>query len=80
MKVNEKNKALYDKNFVKVECTSDNVECCDNNGNWTKAEPLNNDPQIQEYGAITDILKQGYLHKDYKRTCLFRDKRTFGCI
>lgn len=63
--INETNKALWDKNFIKVEC-SDDVLSCGDDGVYKKAEPLNNDPVIQEYGAILDILKQGYLHKDYK--------------
>ena len=63
--INEHNKNLWDKSFIKVE-GNDEVQTCDNNGNWVKAEPLNNDPQIQEYGAVTDLLKYGYLNKDYK--------------
>jgi len=63
--INETNKTLWDKNFIKVE-GGDDVQSCGDDGVYKKAEPLNNDPTIQEYGAITDILKQGYLHKDYK--------------
>ncbi len=63
--INEANKTLWDKNFVKVD-GSDDAQSCGNDGIYRKAESLNNDPQIQEYGAITDIMKQGYLHKDYK--------------
>lgn len=63
--INEKNKKLWDNNFIKVD-GDDDVQSCDKSGNWVKAEPLNNDPQIQEFGAVTDILKQGYLYKDYK--------------
>lgn len=63
--INEKNKKLWDNNFVVVE-GSDDVQSCGDDGVWKKAEPLNNNPMIQEYGAVTDILKQGYLHKDYK--------------
>lgn len=62
--INEKNKALWDKNFIKVD-GSDDVQTCEN-GVWKKAEPLNNDPDIQEYGAVTDILKNGYFNKEYK--------------
>lgn len=63
--INETNKILWDKNFIKVE-GSDDVKTCGDDGVWKNAKPLNNDPQIQEYGAVTDILKLGYLHKDYK--------------
>jgi hypothetical protein len=62
---NEKNKAMWDKNFILAE-GDDSVQCCGDDGVWKKAEPLNNDPEIQEFGAITDILKHGYLNLDYK--------------
>jgi|ERR1035437_1382320 hypothetical protein len=66
--VNEKNKALYDQNFVKtvIDESDDSIQSCGEDGVWRKAEPLNDDPEIQEYGAIVDILKNGYLNKDYK--------------
>jgi len=65
--INETNKILWDKNFIKVECSDDDdIQSCGEDGVYKKAESLNNDPTIQEYGAIIDILKQGYLHKDYK--------------
>lgn len=64
--INEKNKALWDRNFIKVESNEYDLDCCNNNGVYKKAELLNNDPDIQEFGAIVDISKQGYLHKDYK--------------
>ena len=63
--INETNKILWDKNFIKVEDGGDVLSCI-GDGISKKAEPLNNDPTIQEYGAITDILKHGYLHKNYK--------------
>lgn len=63
--INEKNKAIYDKNFVRVE-GSDEVQTQDASGNWVNAEPLNNDPDIQEYGGITDVIKYGFRNKDYK--------------
>lgn len=62
---NEKNKSLWDKNFIVVNGDND-VQTIGTDGTYTKAEPLNNDPSIQEYGAVTDILKNGYLNKDYK--------------
>ena len=64
-KINEKNKALWDSNFIKVE-GRDDVQSCEDGGVWKKAEPLNNDPDVQEYGAVTDLLKCGYLNRDYK--------------
>lgn len=63
--INKTNKTLWDKNFIKVD-GGDEVHSCGEDGVYKKAEPLNNDPIIQEYGAVVDILKQGYLHKDYK--------------
>jgi hypothetical protein len=65
MEINEKNKVLWDKNFENV-TGDDNTFIRGENGELTKAVPLNNDPEIQEYGAITDILKYGYFEKDYK--------------
>lgn len=63
--INEKNKELWDKNFIPSN-GDDNTFARRENGELTKAVPLNNDPEIQEYGAVTDILKQGYLYRDYK--------------
>lgn len=63
--INEANKTLWNKNFTNVE-GDDDVQSCGSDGVYSKAVPLNNDPEIQEYGAITDILKHGYLNKDYK--------------
>ena len=71
--INEKNKALWDKNFVRVE-GSDEVQTQDASGNWVNAEPLNNDPEIQEFGAVVDVLKYGYTNKDYKIYQLNSDK------
>jgi hypothetical protein len=65
-KINENNKAIYDKNFVIVENDDCDVQQSDGNGGWIKAQPLNNDPQIQEFGGITDLLKIGFLNKNYK--------------
>lgn len=63
--INETNKALWDASFINVD-GDDDTFTRDESGKLVKAIPLNNDPVIQEYGAVTDILKQGYLHKDYK--------------
>jgi len=63
--INENNKALWDNNFINVEL-DDNNQSCGDDGLYKPAEPLNNDPIIQEYGAVTDILKHGYFNKDYK--------------
>ena len=51
------------KNFIKVE-GGDDVQSCGDDGVYKKAEPLNNDPTIQEYGAVVDILKQGYFTQE----------------
>ena len=65
MEINENNKVLWDKNFENVN-GDNNTFTRGENGELIKAVPLNNDPEIQEYGAITDILKHGYINKDYK--------------
>jgi len=64
--INQENKLLWDKNFIPTNTESDKVFTRENDGTLKKAIPLNDDPEIQEYGAITDILKHGYLHKNYK--------------
>ena len=65
MEINEKNKSLWDKNFENTDGDSNTFTRSDN-GEYIKAVPLNNDIEVQEYGAVTDILKYGYINKDYK--------------
>lgn len=63
--INEFNKALFDKNYVKSSNDNSNISCS-RDGSWEVAKPLNDDPDVQYYGGITDVLKHGYLNKDYK--------------
>lgn len=39
---------------------------CLKDGSYQVATPLNDDHDVQYYGGITDVLKHGYLNKDYK--------------
>ena len=63
--INEKNKSLWDSNFIKVE-GDDSVMSCGSDGVWKQAEPMNNDYEIQEFGGVTDLIKYGYMGRDYK--------------
>lgn len=66
--VNQKNLALWKKNFVKVENSED--DCCTmtscEDGSYKPAEPLNNDPEMQKYGAVYDIITTAVKNRDYK--------------
>lgn len=63
--INEKNKTIWDKNFTKT-VLDDNVFTRGENGELTKAIPLNDDPEIQEYGAVVDLLETALFEHDYK--------------
>ena len=52
--INETNKTLWDKNFVKVD-GSDDVQSCGDDGIYRKAEPLN-----PVHNFDIEITKHGY--------------------
>lgn len=61
------NKEIWDKNFVKtVHEKNPQVFTRSDDGDLKAATPLNDDPDIMEYGAVLDVLKNGYLNKNYK--------------
>ena len=66
--INQKNLALWEKSFVKVENSED--DCCTmtscEDGSYKPAEPLNNDPEIQKYGAVYDLITTAVKNRDYK--------------
>ena len=53
--INVNNKKIWDDAFVGVNPDPD-VKTMDENGEWKIATPLNNDPEIQEFGAIFKII------------------------
>lgn len=65
MNINEVNKKIWNSNFVNVE-PDPNVMQRNPDGSYSVAQPLNNDPDIQEFGAVFEVLKNGYLNKKYK--------------
>lgn len=63
--INEKNKNVWDKHFIKTQ-SDDNVFTRGENGELVKATPLNDDPEIQEYGAVVELLENALFEHEYK--------------
>lgn len=81
--INVNNKKIWDDAFVGVN-PDPNVKTLDENGEWKIATPLNNDPEIQEFGAIFEIIDNSIKNYDFKRyqirNPIFADKYTFEPI
>lgn len=81
--INVNNKKIWDDAFVGVN-PDPNVKTMDENGEWKIATPLNNDPEIQEFGAIFEIIDNLIKNYDFKRyqirNPIFADKYTFEPI
>lgn len=81
--INVNNKKIWDDAFISVN-PDPNVKTMDENGEWKIATPLNNDPEIQEFGAIFEIIDNSIKNYDFKRyqirNPIFADKYTFEPI
>ena len=68
MKLNEKNKQIWDAEMGKLPPAPDeNTPMCeDENGNLTYATPLGYDDDMKEYSAVKDIIEGAIKSKNYK--------------